>query len=391
MLATRASAAPRSSASRNVRFKQIDAETSIDLEAASLDGVLCRWGFMLMADPETRAARDAPRAQARRAASRSPPGPARTTTRGARCPRASWSTRGLDERPIAGRAGPVHVGAARASWPSSSRTPGFIEHHVEPLDFTIDYRSAADWWDGAVRPLVALRAGHRQARRADDVAAARADALDRQPRRFAAADGTLAHPRAHLGGERGGLARASSLPRPMFYDDDADLTLLDGKTVAIIGYGSQGHAHALNLKDSGVDVVVGLRPDSASVAGAKDAGPRGRRHRRGRLARRHRDGAAARREARRGLPRADRRRHRAAATCCSSATASRSTTARSSRRADVDVALVAPKGPGHLVRRQYTEGSGVPGPDRRPPGRERATRRRSRSPTPRASAARAAA
>ena len=42
----------------------------------------------------------------------------------------------------------------------------------------------------------------------------------------------------------------------MYYDDDADLTLLDGKTVAIIGYGSQGHAHALNLKDSGVDVVV---------------------------------------------------------------------------------------------------------------------------------------
>ena len=50
-----------------------------------------------------------------------------------------------------------------------------------------------------------------------------------------------------------------ALPR-MFYDDDADLTLLDGKTVAIIGYGSQGHAHALNLKDSGVSVVVGLRP-----------------------------------------------------------------------------------------------------------------------------------
>ena len=58
----------------------------------------------------------------------------------------------------------------------------------------------------------------------------------------------------------------------MFYDDDADLTLLDGKTVAIIGFGSQGHAHALNLKDSGVDVVVGLRPDSKSVQVAKDAG-----------------------------------------------------------------------------------------------------------------------
>ncbi len=54
----------------------------------------------------------------------------------------------------------------------------------------------------------------------------------------------------------------------MLYDDDADLALLDGKTVAIIGYGSQGHAHALNLKDSGVKVVVGLREDSASVAQA---------------------------------------------------------------------------------------------------------------------------
>ena len=55
----------------------------------------------------------------------------------------------------------------------------------------------------------------------------------------------------------------------MFYDDDADLALLDGKTVAILGYGSQGHAHAQNLKDSGVDVVVGLRPDSSSVEKAR--------------------------------------------------------------------------------------------------------------------------
>jgi len=58
----------------------------------------------------------------------------------------------------------------------------------------------------------------------------------------------------------------------MFYDDDADLSLLDGKTVAILGYGSQGHAHSLNLKDSGVDVVVGLREDSASVDKARGAG-----------------------------------------------------------------------------------------------------------------------
>ncbi len=58
----------------------------------------------------------------------------------------------------------------------------------------------------------------------------------------------------------------------MFYDDDADLHRLDGKTVAIIGYGSQGHAHSLNLKDSGVNVVVGLRSESASVAKAEANG-----------------------------------------------------------------------------------------------------------------------
>ena len=58
----------------------------------------------------------------------------------------------------------------------------------------------------------------------------------------------------------------------IFYDKDADLSKLEGKTVAILGYGSQGHAHALNLKDSGVDVVVGLRPDSSSRAKAEEAG-----------------------------------------------------------------------------------------------------------------------
>src|ERR671917_159584 len=58
----------------------------------------------------------------------------------------------------------------------------------------------------------------------------------------------------------------------MIYDNDADLHQLDGKTVAILGYGSQGHAHALNLKDSGVEVVVGLRPDSSSVAKAEGDG-----------------------------------------------------------------------------------------------------------------------
>ena len=60
----------------------------------------------------------------------------------------------------------------------------------------------------------------------------------------------------------------------MIYDDDADLGLLQDKTVAILGYGSQGHAHALNLKDSGVDVVVGLREGSESVEKAKCDGLR---------------------------------------------------------------------------------------------------------------------
>jgi ketol-acid reductoisomerase len=58
----------------------------------------------------------------------------------------------------------------------------------------------------------------------------------------------------------------------MYYDNDADLTALAGQTVAIIGYGSQGHAHALNLHESGVDVVVGLAPGSKSRAIAADAG-----------------------------------------------------------------------------------------------------------------------
>ena len=58
----------------------------------------------------------------------------------------------------------------------------------------------------------------------------------------------------------------------VYYDKDADLSLIQGKRVAIIGYGSQGHAHANNLKDSGVAVAVGLRPGSASAAKAANAG-----------------------------------------------------------------------------------------------------------------------
>ena len=70
------------------------------------------------------------------------------------------------------------------------------------------------------------------------------------------------------------VIRPAKVLRLMIYDKDADLSKLDGKTVAILGYGSQGHAHALNLKDSGVDVVVGLREDSSSVEKAKADGLR---------------------------------------------------------------------------------------------------------------------
>ena len=60
----------------------------------------------------------------------------------------------------------------------------------------------------------------------------------------------------------------------VYYDKDCDLSLIKGKTVAIIGYGSQGHAHAQNLNDSGVKVVVGLRKNGASWSKAEKAGYR---------------------------------------------------------------------------------------------------------------------
>jgi ketol-acid reductoisomerase len=60
----------------------------------------------------------------------------------------------------------------------------------------------------------------------------------------------------------------------VFYDDDADLSIIGGRKVAVIGYGSQGHAHSLSLRDSGVDVVVGLQEGSKSRAKAEEQGLR---------------------------------------------------------------------------------------------------------------------
>jgi ketol-acid reductoisomerase len=145
----------------------------------------------------------------------------------------------------------------------------------------------------------------------------------------------------------------------MFYDNDADLSLLDGKTVAIIGYGSQGHAHALNLKDSGVSVVVGLRSGSSSVEKARAHGLE-------------------------VLEPADAASHGDVVMMLVPDELHRSVWESGVKDGiasgnmlmfghgfsihygevtpppDVDVTLVAPKGPGHLVRRQYLEGSGVP-------------------------------
>src|SRR3954449_5632111 len=146
----------------------------------------------------------------------------------------------------------------------------------------------------------------------------------------------------------------------MFYDDDADLSLLDGKTVAIIGFGSQGHAHALNLNDSGGDVVVGLREGAASGARAREGGlevlPVTEAASRGDLVmllvpdEKHREVYEG--EVRDGIAEGD---------LLLFGHGFSIHYGEVEAPPGVDVALVAPKGPGHLVRRPFTEGSGVPG------------------------------
>jgi len=145
----------------------------------------------------------------------------------------------------------------------------------------------------------------------------------------------------------------------IFYDKDADLSIIQGRKVAIIGYGSQGHAHSLNLKDSGVDVVVGLKEGSKSKAAAEEQGlkvltvaeaakwanvimiltpdPIQRHVYAAEIEANLQDGDALvfghGFSIRYGLIKPPQ---------------------------NVDVFLVAPKGPGHLVRREYISGKGVP-------------------------------
>jgi ketol-acid reductoisomerase len=145
----------------------------------------------------------------------------------------------------------------------------------------------------------------------------------------------------------------------IFYDKDGDLSNLEGKTVAILGFGSQGHAHALNLKDSGVDVVVGLRADSPSREQAEAAGLEvltiAEASSRGDIVMillpDERQAEIWEAEIADGIE---------AGNLLMFAHGFAIRFDQISPPAGVDVGMVAPKGPGHMVRRQFEEGSGVP-------------------------------
>jgi ketol-acid reductoisomerase len=147
---------------------------------------------------------------------------------------------------------------------------------------------------------------------------------------------------------------------PMYYDADADLDLLSGKTVAVLGYGSQGHAHALNLRDSGVSVVVGLRPGSSSTEAAREEGlevlaPREAAARGDLvmiLAPDEHQGRLFDEDIAPGLGEGD---------ALLFAHGFSIHFGQVVPPPGVDVMMVAPKGPGHLVRRTYAEGAGTPG------------------------------
>jgi ketol-acid reductoisomerase len=146
----------------------------------------------------------------------------------------------------------------------------------------------------------------------------------------------------------------------MIYDKDADLSKLDGKTVAILGYGSQGHAHALSLKDSGVDVVVGLREDSSSVQKAQADGLRVLS-----IADAASEGDVVMillpDEKQADVWEAEIRDGIAPGNLLMFAHGFSVHFGQIDPGPEVDVGMVAPKSPGHLVRRQFVEGNGVPG------------------------------
>ena len=145
----------------------------------------------------------------------------------------------------------------------------------------------------------------------------------------------------------------------MYYDKDANLAIIRDKKVAIIGYGSQGHAHALNLKDSGVEVVVGLRTGSASAIKAKNSG----------LTVMSIEDAVksadvvmilAPDEHQARLYRDSIEPNIKQGAALAFAHGFNIHFGQIEPRADLDVIMIAPKGPGHMVRSTYTQGGGVP-------------------------------
>jgi ketol-acid reductoisomerase len=145
----------------------------------------------------------------------------------------------------------------------------------------------------------------------------------------------------------------------IYYDQDANWSIMQGKTVAVIGYGSQGHAHALNLKDSGVDVVVGLYEGSKSKAKAEAAGLKVTTV------------AEAVKQAditmillpdekQADVYKAEIGPNLKTGSALAFAHGFNIHFKQIMPPADVDVFMVAPKGPGHLVRRVFTQGGGVP-------------------------------
>jgi ketol-acid reductoisomerase len=145
----------------------------------------------------------------------------------------------------------------------------------------------------------------------------------------------------------------------VYYDKDADLSLIQSKKVTIIGYGSQGHAHANNLKESGVDVMVGLRPSSASAKKVEAAG----------LQTKSIEEAVAWADVIMVLAPDE---HQAKlyneqivpniknGATLAFAHGFNIHFEQIEPRSDLDVIMIAPKGPGHLVRSTYTQGGGVP-------------------------------
>ena len=145
----------------------------------------------------------------------------------------------------------------------------------------------------------------------------------------------------------------------IYYDKDADLSIIRAKKVAVIGYGSQGHAHSNNLKDSGVEVIVGLRPGSASAAKAECAG----------LAVMSVEDAVkaadvvmllAPDEHQAQIYRDQIEPNLSGGMALAFAHGFNVHFGQIAPRSDVDVIMIAPKGPGHLVRSTYVSGGGTP-------------------------------